>query len=1004
MRFVAGTQQILVIGAVFAALVPAANVVSLDVVRDHPSAGQSGDDGSVATALAAYESVADQASEVPTGEVDPIVREIPLTAPAAGQRPALATSGGDAARSAVYLAGSEKLRATTVADTKTGTTTIVSDPQDVTGFGTVGVTWERGQNLSEDDIALQIRTNTGGTWGAWSDLDYHDDHGPDTGSAEARTARPGTDEALVGHVDQVQVKAEITQGQVPQDMTLAVIDPGKATSSAKQSPQINTNDLPTVPDAAPDASGNLVDSTGTANGAAAHTDTSTGSADGLSLAAADTDPTDSAAVADALEGATTDDALDLAATSVAKPYIYSRAQWGADEKIREQTAPSYGTIHGAFVHHTVNANDYTAAEVPGIIRSIYAYHVKSKGWRDIGYNFLVDRFGRIWEGRYGGVSRPVVGAHTENYNNDSFAMSAIGNYDIAQPSQEIIGAYAALFAWKLSLHGISASATSAKISGRTFSSPIMGHRDTKSTACPGKYLYARIPDIRRATAALQKGWAFAARNANLVGSSYPDIIARRSSDKRGVIIPTNGVSGFSGTVSTFGGKKSSFVLSPDLNGDGKADVVAWNGAGDLALRPGNGAGAFGKAAYKTKAARGRNLIIPLGDVNGDRKNDLAARDAKTGRLVLLLGTGKGGFRQGRIDKRSFKAFNWIGAGDINGDKRVDLVVRDTKGNLSWLPGNGHGTFGKKRSLGGGWQGATSLAVADFNFDGRADVIYRSASTKKGYVRLGNGGTGFSGNLGPYAGFKTEGPISGATQVVGGGSPDILTVTNGNLHLLKKTTATDLGTPVVTNLNLAKANLVLNAGDWNRDGKGDVLYRTTDGKLYLTLGNGAGTFSGAYLLGNFAGYTMISAVGDMTGDGNADLMAQNASGMRLFPGNGKTGVSTSYAVYNRIAGSAQVPGGAWDADKAPDVLVRNGSSLLLYKGNGPGGLSSPKVVSTGMGAYDWVIGVGPLAGSGHSDLVVRDGAGTLYSLRGKSDGTLSPRRVMGYGFKGYDLAG
>jgi hypothetical protein len=1006
LRFVAGTQQILVIGAVFAALVPAANVVSLDVVRDHPSAGASADDGSIETALAAYETVADQASQVPTSAVDAKVREIPLTAPARGMRPALATAGGDSAASAVYIAGRESLRATTVADVSSGTTTIVSDPADVAGFGTVGVTWEHGQNLGEDDIALQIRTRTDGSWGEWADLDYHDDHGPDAGSAEAKGSRPGSDEALVGHVDQVQVKAEVASDKVPADMTLAVIDPGTPSSTAKQSPDIDTSTLPTIPDAAPDSDGDLVDSgTGSAAGASATTSSDRTvqqgeASDGLSLVAADTTEAESAEA----PAATTDEAaLSLAAGSVAKPYIYSRAQWGADEKIREQTAPSYGTVHGAFVHHTVNANDYSAAEVPGIIRSIYAYHVKSKGWRDIGYNFLVDRFGRIWEGRYGGVSRPVVGAHTENYNSDSFAMSAIGNYDIAQPSQEIVGAYAALFAWKLSLHGISAAATSATISGRKFSSPIMGHRDTKSTACPGKYLYARIPDIRRATAALQRGWAFSARNANLVGSSYPDIIARRTSDKRGVIIPTTGVSGFAGKVTTKGGA-SSFALSPDLTGDGRADVVAWNSAGVLAIRKGNGKGSFGAPVFKTKRAAGRNLIVPVGDVNGDGKNDLIARSSKTSRLVLLLGNGKGSFRQGKVDRRSFKAFNWIGAGDINGDRKVDLVIRTKAGQLYWLPGDGRGSFGARRSLGGGWQGASSLAVADFNLDGKADILYRSASNKKGYVRLGNGGTGFSGNIGPYTGFKSEGPISGATQVLAGASPEVLTVTKGNLNLLKKSDATDLGAPVVTNLNLANADLVINAGDWNRDGKGDVIYRLTNGKLYLTLGNGAGTFTGAYLLGNFAGYTMISAVGDMTGDGYGDLMAQNSTGMRLFPGNGATGVGTSYVVYNRIAGSAQFPAGAWDSDKAPDVLVRNGSSLVLYKGNGPGGLSSPRVITTGLAGYDWVIGVGALSGSGHSDLVVRDGAGTLFSLRGNADGSLKARRVMGYGFKGYDLAG
>ena len=91
-------------------------------------------------------------------------------------------------------------------------------------------------------------------------------------------------------------------------------------------------------------------------------------------------------------------------------------------------------MKAGFIHHTVNANTYTSAQVPALLRGIYAYHTQSRGWRDIGYNYLVDRFGRIWEGRYGGVGSPVVGAHTLGYNEVSFAMSAIGNFDIAEPA------------------------------------------------------------------------------------------------------------------------------------------------------------------------------------------------------------------------------------------------------------------------------------------------------------------------------------------------------------------------------------------------------------------------------------------------------------------------------------------------------------------------------------------------------------------------------------------
>src|SRR5690606_28751950 len=157
-----------------------------------------------------------------------------------------------------------------------------------------------------------------------------------------------------------------------------------------------------------------------------------------------------------------DDAATLQAArrrTAPMPTIYSRAQWGADERMRDKSSLRYGTISAGFVHHTVNANDYTAEQVPGIIRSIYAYHTRSRGWSDIGYNFLVDRFGRIWEGRYGGVDKAVVGAHTLGYNDYAFAMSAIGNFETVQPPAEVIAAYGQLFAWKLGLHGVNPAST-----------------------------------------------------------------------------------------------------------------------------------------------------------------------------------------------------------------------------------------------------------------------------------------------------------------------------------------------------------------------------------------------------------------------------------------------------------------------------------------------------------------------------------------------------------------
>jgi hypothetical protein len=135
-----------------------------------------------------------------------------------------------------------------------------------------------------------------------------------------------------------------------------------------------------------------------------------------------------------------------AAAATAQPTISTRADWGADETLRQGKTPAYGQVLLGFVHHTadstdVSANDYTAADVPAMIRSMYAYHVQILLWDDIGYNFLIDRFGRTWEGRYGGMDKAVVGAQTLSYNSLSTGVAAIGNFDLAAVPQPVIDAF-----------------------------------------------------------------------------------------------------------------------------------------------------------------------------------------------------------------------------------------------------------------------------------------------------------------------------------------------------------------------------------------------------------------------------------------------------------------------------------------------------------------------------------------------------------------------------------
>ncbi|MFC5729577.1 MULTISPECIES: N-acetylmuramoyl-L-alanine amidase [Nocardioides] len=693
-RFVTLCQQLLALAVVIAVLTPAARTVTMDVRPADPI--------DVAPGGLGLRS-AEFPSTVPTKPVATDVDEYPLTAPAGRGRAALRASA-------------KALRAS--AKAVRGGSSITSDPLPVEGYGTVGVTWAPGSKVDEEGIKVLVRTKNHGAWTGWTEAEFHDEHAPDPKSKEARGARPGTEPILVGEVDAVQVQVA-TKQNAPSDMKLAVIQPGEATATAKQTPSIDTGRL-----------------------AAREGET--------------VEPE-----AETPEGDTGTDGEDLdlqAGTYTPRPKIYSRRQWGANEAIRDKGSLSFYEVHAGFVHHTVNANNYTPDQVPGIIRGIYSYHVRSRGWSDIGYNFLVDRFGRIWEGRYGGVDRPVVGAHTSGYNQYSFAMSAIGNFETARPSSAMLNAYGALFAWKLSLHGVNAASTAQRVGSKTFRA-INGHRDAGSTACPGKYLYAQLPTIRALASRGQRGWAGREILGNYIGGAEADLLTRRKRDNR---------------------------------------------------------------------------------------LEIQALTQREGRWMIT--------------------------------RRVNTGI-----DISW-----------------------------------ATALYK-------------------------------------------------------------------------------------AGDWDRDGYDDVLARRRgDGGLILFRGKGGARFHPSYLLiGGIPDITLLSAVGDVTGDGWPDLMGQRKGVMRIYPGRGRRGVGASYAAYSGIRGSQQVGVGRWNGDGAPDSLVRNGGRVTLYRGNGPGGWTSSRVLPTSVAGYDWIVGMGPY--SRRASVIVRRASdATLF---------LIPRTRSGFGAPmamnrrpNYDLAG
>ena len=168
----------------------------------------------------------------------------------------------------------------------------------------------------------------------------------------------------------------------------------------------------------------------------------------------------------------------------------------------------------AFVHHTENPNGYARDEVSAMLLAIYGFHRFVNGWNDIGYNFVVDRFGRIWEARAGGIEEPVVGAQAGGYNVYSTGVAVLGTFEAGPPSAAAVQALERLLAWKLSLHGAPVSGrTTVKVTpgGARYSRfpagaavslrRISGHRDGDSTVCPGAALYALLPAIRARTQA-----------------------------------------------------------------------------------------------------------------------------------------------------------------------------------------------------------------------------------------------------------------------------------------------------------------------------------------------------------------------------------------------------------------------------------------------------------------------------------------------------------------------
>ncbi len=252
-----------------------------------------------------------------------------------------------------------------------------------------------------------------------------------------------------------------------------------------------------------------------------------------------------------------------------RPRMITREQWGANPKLMNCTPLVADFLSVGFVHHTAGSNSYSRSQADDVVRGIYAYDTNGRGWCDMGYNFLIDRFGDVFEGRSGGITNDVVGAAQMGFNTGAFSVAMMGTFDSVAPPAPAMRSLQRLLAWRLDVAHVNpmAWAWMTSAGGDTDRYPagktvrlhaISGHRDTGITDCPGVVLYGLLPKIRSVVA----------------GIGFPKIYAPRLSTSSYVTgqpvnirIRANASTTMTWSVSVLDPSGAEIVTFPDQSGD-----------------------------------------------------------------------------------------------------------------------------------------------------------------------------------------------------------------------------------------------------------------------------------------------------------------------------------------------------------------------------------------------------------------------------------------------------
>ncbi|PYF96299.1 N-acetylmuramoyl-L-alanine amidase [Georgenia satyanarayanai] len=475
---------------------------------------------------------------------------------------------------------------------------VLTDELDVPEFSVAAVTWD---GLDAPDESFSVRVRAGGEWTAWAELEPDAAVAGDVG---------GTEPYVVGGATAVQLRVAAGDGVLPHDVHLHLIppEPGDQEAVARTSQE----------------TARLAATAGT----------------GTSAAPAGPATTEA-------RSATPEPAATHARAAAPAPRVIHRAGWGADESMMTWT-PRHDPLRAAVVHHTAGSNSYTAAQSAGIVRGIYHYHAVTRDWGDIGYHFLVDKYGQVFEGRAGSLTAPPgrlpEAAHARGFNRGTLGISVLGDYSSLYAPDSVLDTMARVIAWKFDAADIDMSAPSGMISPGTAHRPagqtlprVFAHRDVGATTCPGDNIYARIPRLNEQVATLVDGDDYHLRNSLTGGDA--DLAFRL-------------------------GLSTDEVLVGDWDGDGRETLALRRGSTYLVYdaHPGQ--------RFRTVRYGRPGDVVLVGDWDGDGKDTLAVRRGQTYHVKNSMTGGDADavihYGRPRDD---------VLVGDWNGDGRDTLSLR-----------------------------------------------------------------------------------------------------------------------------------------------------------------------------------------------------------------------------------------------------------------------------------------------------------------------------------------